>query len=162
MSIDRRGFLKSFIEPIRQTIASQVVRPPYNSDPNLFAIHCSDCEGNCISACPERIICRDDDYIPRLDFRVGACTFCQHCADECPHPVLDNRNSPVILGRVRIDPTNCLGWNDVICHTCAMICRERAVDLINLLKPSIIIDRCNRCGLCVRGCPTAAINITSK
>jgi len=163
MSVDRRGFLKSLVEPFRLDLHNAGVRSPvnlpYNSDRKLFAVYCPDCEGNCVESCPEEIVGRDEQGIPHLDFRVAGCTFCLKCAEACPHPVLNITNSPDLTGNITIDLMDCIGWNGVVCHTCAMICRDQAVKLQNLLKPRISMDECSRCGLCVRGCPTDAITI---
>lgn len=138
------------------------MKPPYNSDRNLFEVHCPDCEGDCVESCPEKIVVKAESGIPHLDFTVTGCTFCLKCAEACPHPVLDPVNSLNISGTIKIDLIECLGWNGVICHTCAMICRDQAVKLENLLKPRIDMNSCTRCGLCVRGCPTDAITIFDK
>ena len=81
----RRSFLKGrFSRPV-------VMRPPGAVTEGEFADTCIKCD-NCITACPEAIVFRDDEGFPRVDLTKGACTFCGICAQVCtPEAILPTK-----------------------------------------------------------------------
>ena len=61
------------------------LRPPWSVAEDIFTDVCTRC-GECLAACPEKILIRGDGGFPGVDFQRGECTFCRACVDACPEP----------------------------------------------------------------------------
>jgi ferredoxin-type protein NapF len=124
---------------------------------------CRACVGPCVQACSVGIVHRHaDDHanpgLAYLDFSSGGCTLCGDCVRVCP--ACDSAvTMPERLGLARIDTQRCVAYQDVICVSCRLGCRTRAVDVDNARRPWIDAEGCTGCGGCVSVCPVDAIEV---
>jgi ferredoxin-type protein NapF len=152
----RRGFLRGRPRPKAQ------IRPPWALPETDFVDQCTRC-GDCLSACPQKILVTGDGGFPTVDFSQRECTFCGNCATAC---------QPLALVRVEGLPAwpykavvgdACLPKRGVECRVCGDFCDARAIRfaprLGNCPLPAIDNTLCTGCGACVCPCPTAALRI---
>lgn len=144
-----------------------LVRPPYNNDSSLFHKYCPDCiDTPCVSICEEEIIKIDGEKLPFLSFEQSGCTFCEECANVCPHDVLilNEEKKNKIKVKFNIDINSCLAWNSVMCSSCRDVCDERAISFLGVFRPTIDLEVCTGCGFCYGVCPPYAIkfNVTKE
>ena len=139
-------------------------RPPW-LDGRIDPAYCAACDPACVSACEQHIIrIHPSDHhqagLPWLDFTAGGCTFCADCARACPRVerIVDTPQ----IGTAQIDTGRCLAWNDVICLSCAGVCRERALRRDRSRRVTVDTLSCTGCGQCVSKCPVMALTITWK
>ncbi len=163
----RRDFFRSLTTPLAPKQAEEAtvpltVRPPYGVDESLFQSECIACEDQaCVASCDEQIIVIDDAGIPKLDFSVSGCTFCEDCATACKLGVLSLEHSQGIEwinATFAIDHKSCIAHNGVICFSCKEPCMENAIVFNGMFNPIIDGDLCNGCGFCLGRCPTEAIS----
>lgn len=144
----------------RRAVEPAAIRPPWSSAQSI-AEHCTRC-GDCIAACPERILLADRDGAPIVDFSGNGCTFCGACADSCRAPVFDRALSPPWRLAVTISE-RCLPRHGILCDSCRDACGDGAIRFARAAGrtpvPEIDLDRCTGCGLCVSVCPQSAISI---
>ena len=141
-------------------------RPPWALNEELFIERCTRC-GECIEACPDRLIIEGRGKFPRIEFSNGGCDFCGECLAVCKPKALDRSEigPPPWRLKASILP-NCLSLNAVICRSCGEACDERAIRF--QLKPggvaAPILDRdsCTGCGACFAVCPVKAVEISSN
>lgn len=124
-----------------------------------FQAACTACD-NCLQACPEGIIVKDNKGLPLIDPNVGACTFCSACIDACEAEAL----LPDIAWQWKAEAKpSCLSLNAVQCRTCQDHCDERAISFRlmpgGLAQPNIDLDLCKGCGGCIGACPINAIHL---
>jgi ferredoxin-type protein NapF len=155
---DRRAFLRG-----QTGGASLPLRPPWTGDAAL-AERCTRC-GDCLTACPERVLIAGDGGFPAFDPRAGsgACSFCGACAEACPEDLfvsMDERPWDLIA---LISPETCLAGAGIHCESCRDACPEVAVRFTPRVggppRPEILSDICSGCGACVGACPSAAISL---
>ncbi len=151
----RRAFLTG--QPGRNTIH---VRLPWLAT-HRFVDDCTRC-GECLAACPERIIVPFTGGFPSIDFAIGECTFCGTCADACPEALFDRtRAQPWKIKALISD--DCLAKRHVMCRSCEDACAQKAIEFNpapgRLASPEINIANCIGCGACVSVCPENAISI---
>ncbi|WP_457642919.1 ferredoxin-type protein NapF [Persephonella sp.] len=167
--MDRRGFLKALpfipaaaVEEIKQPSEKNeekaVIRPPYCSVDTDFSV-CTECSGDCVSACEERIIYRLTDGSPHISFGGKGCTFCKKCAEACSYDVLSLENPEKIEAVFRINISKCVSWQNVMCFSCKDPCLDNAVKFNGIFQPQIIPDMCSGCGFCLSVCPSGAIEV---
>lgn len=141
-----------------------VVRPPWTGGEAHFVALCER-HGDCIDACPERIIVRGDGGFPELDFQAGACTFCGDCARACTASLFAETGTRP-WGRVATVGPDCLPHRGVVCRSCADICEEEAIRFIPRLGaaavPTVDYAACSGCGGCIAACPTRSIRLTDE
>jgi ferredoxin-type protein NapF len=148
----RRGFLRG------RPRAVAPLRPPWALPESEFADRCSRC-GDCLKACPTRILAVDDGGYPGVDFSRGECTFCGACRTACRTGALAPGEIPwrltLIIGE------SCLPLRGVECRSCEDSCDAAAIRFRPRLggpaPPAIDTERCTGCGACVAPCPTGAI-----
>ncbi|WP_405048144.1 ferredoxin-type protein NapF [Flexibacterium corallicola] len=154
----RRQFLSAFLR------TDEGLRPPYWAGPANSKLDCNSC-GDCIPACPERILFSAEDGRPSIDFQAGACTFCGACVEACKTDALSQQIDPQKAYRVQINPS-CLSYLGVSCRSCADFCEHGAIRFS--LAPSgrhiPVLDAhvCTGCGACVSSCPSTSIEITQS
>ena len=122
--------------------------------------------GDCLKACPEKIIVTGRGGFPVVDFRYGECTFCGDCVDACRSgalapPVSDDTrpwNARAAIG------SSCLVLNGVLCRLCEESCETAAIRFRLVVGghavPRIEVPLCTGCGTCVSSCPSHAITVT--
>jgi len=133
-------------------------RPPWALVEPEFVEACTRC-GECLNACPERVIVRGDGGFPTLDFAGGECTFCGDCVAACPSAALVPRRDPPWSWRAQID-ARCLAMAGVVCLACRDACPEQAIRFPlapGVVPPQLTAERCSGCGACLRVCPPGAI-----
>ncbi len=139
-----------------------VIRPPWAVSYDKFSQKCTGC-GECVSACPEKILTLDDCKLAKVDFSHGECTFCRDCVTACKDYalVITDVEHPWSLN-ISIEG-KCLAMTGVECRICDDQCEPRAIRfrLIPGGVPLPQLDKtlCTGCGACVAPCPTAAIVI---
>lgn len=148
----------------------QPLRPPNARMGAQFSSLCTRC-GNCVRACPTRIIDRDlgghglaSLLTPVLSFRNGYCREdCTRCTEVCPSgailPLLVRDKASVRIGLPRVDRDVCLLSEDRECSACARWCPYGAIRYVfseesYSLQVQIDSQKCNGCGACEAACPT--------
>lgn len=136
------------------------IRPPGALAEAAFLDRCKRCAA-CIEACPQQVLIRGDGGFPRLDPRLGECTFCGDCSSACAEGALQ----PALLAdwpwRVTLGD-GCLSLAGVVCQGCRDACDARAIRFppgAGLGAPQIDLDACTGCGACVAACPAAALTL---
>jgi ferredoxin-type protein NapF len=146
----------------RQAAAPSAIRPPWSSAQSI-ADHCTRC-GDCIAACPERILVADASGAPAVDFSQGGCTFCGACADSCRVPVFDRALAPAWHLDIAISE-RCLPRHGILCESCRDACGDGAIRFARAAGrtpvPQIERDRCTGCGACASVCPQSAISLAA-
>ncbi|PSL18274.1 ferredoxin-type protein NapF [Shimia abyssi] len=148
---ERRSFLRG------QFRHKTVMRPPGAVPADAFPEACSAC-GDCLAACPESILLKDEDGFPKVDLSLGACTFCGDCASACETGAL----LPTTVWDWRAKPTaECLSLQGVTCRTCEDHCDAQSIRFRlatgGRSEPRMDPDTCTGCGACLTACPTNAI-----
>lgn len=138
-------------------------RPPWAVPEDAFAACCDRC-GDCVPACPERIIRITGGGFPEVDFTIGGCSFCGECRTACGGKALlgDPRNEPPWRLVARIGP-GCLANRGVVCRSCGEACDEGAIRFRlrvgTAAEPRLNSGICTGCGYCVSVCPAQAVKI---
>jgi len=155
-SLSRRQILTAKLQAL-----PAVLRPPWTDED--FEAKCEAC-GDCIQACPRRILRADAQNFPFVDYARTGCDFCGECAKFCETGAIRKAGIPWQL-EVRV-LARCLAVRGTICRSCEEICEEEAISfrlgLNGKSYPMIDADECNGCGFCVAPCPTKAIAIQVK
>lgn len=157
MDRSRRHFLGRLVR------SADSLRPPWTDEAALHAA-CSKC-GECVRACPERILAKGPAGLPVVDFRSGSgmCTFCGECAASCPEPVFDTDRAPPWQVGVAIEDSACLARAGIYCRSCGDACLEQAIrftpQIGSIPVPEIDPSRCTGCGACMAGCPGEAVSL---
>lgn len=155
----RRELFSSLASSIKKDEKQEkIIRPPYFEDESVFLTNCIECDGICSTVCEENIIIMQEDKTPKLDFTNSGCTYCDECANACPHDVLLLENKKNINAKIEIDVLKCLSWNQTMCFSCKDPCLDDAIEFIAMFRPEIQ-DNCTSCGYCIKTCPVDAIKI---
>ncbi len=160
----RRGIFASLSSALKgeKGESETPIRPPYNSDSDLFHRLCPECvDKPCAKVCEEEIIVIAEDGTPKLSFSNRGCTFCDACLEACEAGVLSDKTIDFINAKVEIDVLKCMAWHQSICSSCKDPCLEDAIAFLGLFRPEIAPDRCTGCGWCIPVCPSYAIKIVS-
>jgi len=152
------------------TSSAQPIRPPWAVSEPIFLDICQR-SNDCIRACPENIIIKNTGGFPTIDFKLGECTFCKRCLENCPTGALelsdDNSksvHSPWQLS-VEISPI-CLSSKKIECRICLDQCEPEALQMKPTIggprAPTFNQNLCTGCGACVRPCPVNAIKVAQQ
>lgn len=144
----------------RTATADSTLRPPWAIDAGLFASLCTHCDA-CVRACPEQVLLRDGDGLPRFDPARGECTFCGDCVQACESGALQATVAPPWELRARVQD-GCLPAHGVVCASCREVCPESAIRVLPGGRGAAMVDaeRCSGCGACVGICPAQAITLS--
>lgn len=156
--LSRRDFLRGNFSKRKPATP----RPPWALAEPAFIDACTRC-GDCVRACPERIIVEDAEGRPTVSFAVTACTFCGKCEEVCePHALRREEGAaPWQIKAEILD--NCIAKQHVVCRTCGDACPTFAIrfrpQVMDAAQPEVDPEICTGCGACVAPCPAQAIRI---
>ncbi|MEA2100374.1 MAG: ferredoxin-type protein NapF [Campylobacterota bacterium] len=153
------SFLSSSLKGEEKKVQDHIIRPPYYENINAFDTECLNCDGKCATLCQEQIIIISEDKTPRLDFSKSGCTYCDDCATACEYDVLHVENKRLVDAGIRINESNCMSWEGVMCFSCKDPCLEDAIEFKAMFMPTINQEKCTACGFCISRCPSYAIDI---
>lgn len=141
---------------------ADIMPPPWALLDDAFFKACTQC-AECITACPDNILCVGDKGYPQVDFQRGECTFCGDCERVCKPNALQDTHQGAWSYRAQIN-NQCLSLKAVMCRTCADCCDTRAITFQlavgGFSSPEINANNCTGCGACIAPCPTGSIEIT--
>jgi MauM/NapG family ferredoxin protein len=146
------------------------LRPPGAIEEEEFEGQCVRC-GNCIRACPSKIIHRDNGkagvlglLAPVVRYEKEYCVEkCNACTKVCPSGALQKLNLKqkyrYVIGEARLNASLCFlvrGVND--CDICVRSCPFNAVQIywdeeLYVAYPVVDSLKCNGCGACEVYCP---------
>ena len=142
-------------------------RLPWVIDEKTFTSKCTQCS-DCIDVCETKIIVKDSQGFPKIDFSKGECTFCNKCIDTCNEPLFltseeQKQKKPWPIN-VNISH-QCLAKNSIYCQSCRDECEPNAIKFIyikdgqpsSIPQPQLNTDDCTQCGACISKCPQNAI-----
>ena len=148
------------------------LRPPGATKEHLFTGVCLRC-GNCIRACPSKIIHQDTGQSGVLGFLSPIVRYeqdfcrkdCNACTKVCPSRALQPLNleqkQKYVIGTAQLDSALCL-YSTSDCRACMNACAfdaikvffdKEAYESYPLVNPA----KCNGCGACEVRCPTKDI-----
>lgn len=141
-------------------------RPPWALAEEVFVECCDGC-GDCITACPDKLIVAGRGRLPQMEFTRGGCDFCENCVAACkPGALVQDAVAAVRPWNIAasIQPS-CLSLNAVICRSCGEACDERAIrfklETGGVARPLLDSDLCTGCGACFAVCPIQAVTLSS-
>jgi len=157
VNISRRNLLRG-----KTTHTPPPLRPPGAT--TTFTDTCTAC-GDCVAACPERIILEGSGAFPEVDFRRGECTFCNACIESCEEGALSPAVHPPMQFGLEVTES-CLAKKQVVCQSCGDACEAQAIGFAPQLGtvpvPRIDGDSCTSCGACVAACPQDALRVVAN
>lgn len=157
-----------------QSAPSGYFRPPASLSPELFNTLCVRC-GNCIKACPTKIIVHHTGpnnltawMTPEVSFQNnGYCLEdCNLCGTVCPSGAITQFNvkakKELVMGGVEIGLEKCLLTQLTECDRCKAICSYKAIKIVPgdspmTMKPEVDVQKCVGCGACAAVCPPEII-----
>lgn len=157
--ITRTQFLRGDFSGSRHAI-----RPPWAVAEADFVAVCSRC-GDCLGACPEKILEKGRGGFPVVNFGLGECSFCRDCVRACKSGALRGvKQAPWNL-KASIAPS-CLALKQVVCRSCGESCPTGAIRFRiaanAVARPELDAAACTGCGACVGPCPVAAVTIAER
>ncbi len=142
------------------------IRPPWSLPEAGFIDRCTRC-GDCISACPQRILQKGRGGFPQVEFSRGECLFCGACVQACTPGVLleerfqDAASRPWSIRATISEP--CLATRGVECRSCGDHCEAGAIRFRLVVggaaAPLLDQSACTGCGACYGACPVKAIRL---
>ncbi len=143
-------------------------RPPWSIPEESFTEKCDRC-GDCITACPERLLEKGRGGFPQLSFKRGECTFCEDCLKACSTPALHRSQGengepfPPWVANITLE-SHCLAFKGVECRICGEQCDTEAIRFRLVVggsaMPELDQQACNGCGACYAPCPVNAVTVT--
>ncbi|MBU1689330.1 MAG: ferredoxin-type protein NapF [Gammaproteobacteria bacterium] len=142
--------------------SKQVIRPPWAMAELDFVEACTRC-GDCVGACPEKILETGRGGFPQVNFSKGECTFCGDCAGKCKSEALNKRVDDAPWSLKAVVAPSCLALKQVVCRTCGEACPIGAIrfriSVGAVSRPEVDPLACTGCGACYGPCPVSAITI---
>ncbi len=156
----RRLFRGKLSQPVAK------LRLPWIIGEQDFLEHCTQC-GDCLNACETKILIKDENGFPQVDFSIDECTFCGKCQSNCQQPLFiakEQQIPPNTPWPAQLTINNsCLAENNIFCQSCQDAC---AIDAISfdfkqrsIPAPQVALSACNQCGACISSCPQQAITL---
>jgi len=154
----------------------QVIRLPWVISETVFTSGCTQCQ-DCIKSCESKIIVKDEEGFPKVDFEQGECTFCNKCIEVCEQPLFsgvfpkdsiegltegstENNHDKAWPVTLEIND-KCLAKNNIYCQSCRDECETSVIKFkyldSSIPQPSITEVDCSQCGACISVCPQSAI-----
>ncbi|KRA45254.1 ferredoxin-type protein NapF [Pseudoxanthomonas sp. Root630] len=135
------------------------IRPPWAKAEPEFLAACTRCDA-CVQACPEQVLIRDADGLPRFEARAGECTFCGDCVAACDSGAFEPADTLPWTLVAQVAGT-CLSAQGVVCASCREVCPASAIRVSPGARgaPTIDVEACTGCGACVAPCPVDAITL---
>jgi ferredoxin-type protein NapF len=150
------------------------------SEDKLFS-DCTRC-GECLTACPEKVLTSGDGGFPELHFNSHSdaflgneCTFCEACAEACPELLFipaDQRkerepwNYRAVISKDLSSQNHCMTAEGIVCQSCKEVCDAAAIKMhfndYRVAEPSVDVDACTGCGACISVCPSSSIQVVSS
>ncbi|WP_386070407.1 ferredoxin-type protein NapF [Tahibacter sp. UC22_41] len=139
--------------------APRPFRPPWARPEPEFTAACTRCDA-CIRQCPQHVLVRGADGLPRFDPRAGECTFCGNCVSACTQGAFDRSRDPPWSLLAQVADT-CLSALSIVCTSCRETCPTSAIRIPPAARGAASVDasRCTGCGACVSVCPVDAISL---
>lgn len=140
------------------------LRPPGALPEDRFTETCTRC-GDCLKACPTKIIVAGSGGFPVLDFGRGECTFCKACVQVCkPNALLPWPDEEPYGWNLKARIADkCVAYKGVECRICRDTCPVSAIRFQpvagGIPRPQLNATVCTGCGACVAPCPVAAIAV---
>ena len=134
-------------------------RPPWAKPEPEFLAACTHCDA-CVRACPERVLIRGADGLPRFEAHAGECTFCGDCVTACDSGAFEPARDPPWTLVAQVAAT-CLSAQGVVCASCRDACPASAIRVSPGARGAATVDleACTGCGACVAPCPVDAITL---
>ncbi|MCS7304869.1 MAG: 4Fe-4S dicluster domain-containing protein [Thermoguttaceae bacterium] len=149
---------------------AKVLRPPGAAPEQVFTGLCIRC-GNCLRACPSRILLPDSAQhglagflAPVLHLDKDYCREnCNRCTLACPSGALQSislaEKPKVRIGLAKVDMGRCMLGEARECFICRDRCPYQAIrtqfsPITYMVEVQIDPARCNGCGACQVACPT--------
>jgi ferredoxin-type protein NapF len=143
------------------------IYPPWALAGNLFAALCDGC-GDCIQACPRKILKLSVRGLALVDFSRGDCTFCGDCAAACPTGAIRETNgTDQQPWRLKAEISGeCLAINGTSCVRCIESCLVDAIvarpGLRGRVQMRVDETACTGCGACFAPCPVEAVSMRTS
>ncbi len=152
---------------------NKIIRPPASVNPEEFYALCTRC-GNCIKACPTKILKQDTRLglgilTPVVIFDHAYCLeTCNACSVVCPSGAITlfsvNAKSQLTMGKAEVNTTDCLLSHQTECDRCIQVCSYKAIiikgkDKESLILPEVESAKCVGCGACKIVCPKICFSI---
>ena len=175
----RRAFLAAAVGGTAAMIARRfsaphVIRPPGAVSESHFNATCVRC-GNCIRACPERILRIDTGesgvaglLTPIVRFGPGYCREeCDACGAVCPTGAIAHlspeQKRTAVMGIAAILKEHCVSWADQeTCMSCIDACPYEAFKIVernHVECPVVDESKCVGCGACEFVCPARTLAV---
>ena len=139
-------------------------RPPWALAEQQFLDRCTRC-GDCVAACPQKVLGVGDGEYPTIGFARGGCTFCGDCVTVCKPGALarhDGRALPLLAAAA----DGCLSLHGTACRVCGEWCEDGAISFRLMIggRAEVRVDaeKCSGCGACVARCPVGAITVEQR
>lgn len=170
------GILAGLLVPgYLRSSPQKYIRPPASLPWGLFNTLCVRC-GNCIKACPTRIIANNTDksdpvgwMTPVVSFENSYCLEnCNMCGRVCPSGAITEFSTEakkqIVMAFAVVHLEDCLLTRQTECDRCKEACKYNAIEInymasLNQVAPVVDEKKCVGCGACAVICPPFTIEM---